>query len=82
MDLNAPVTVTLSRNQFGQILDALCCRLESWQETERYFLTGRTDSDSVINECGDAEEARNMIAVYEEILASMEEQLNAPCTTP
>ena len=82
MDLNASVTVTLSRNDFGQILDALYCRLESWQETERYFLTGRTESDGVINDCRDAEEARSIVSVYEGIIASMEKQLDRTCATP
>jgi hypothetical protein len=77
MGHDANVSVTLPRNPFGQILDALHVRLESWEYTEQYLLNGAIDCDRTIEECSGAEEAREMISCYEKIIAAMAPQLRS-----
>lgn len=74
------VVLTLARSDAGQILDALNIRLESWQCTERYLLTGCVEDDYMINECSGPEEAGNMISSYEKIINSIAGQLDSSRT--
>ncbi len=40
------ITVSLSRNDFGQILDALCVRRDDWRYTQRYLEEGHEEGIS------------------------------------
>lgn len=69
-----PVTVTLSRNDLGQILDGLECRCDTWRATARYLM-GEDIGTQTIEECSDAGEAETIVATYERILKELYSQL-------
>jgi hypothetical protein len=69
-------TLRLDSYDVGQILDGLRCRLESWRETTAYLESGHIARDAfIVEECGDAEEARAIADHYERIISSIEHQL-------
>lgn len=67
------VSISLSRNDWGQIIDGLEARRASWEVTARY-LEGEA-VDEAIEECGDAGEARGLVAVYERLIGELRSQL-------
>ncbi|MCB0221945.1 MAG: hypothetical protein KDH09_19765 [Chrysiogenetes bacterium] len=69
------VTITLSRNDLGQILDGLECRCDTWRATARYLM-GEDIGAQAIEECSDAAEASAIAATYERIMDAMRVQLN------
>jgi hypothetical protein len=68
------VTVTLSSNDFGQMMDGLRGRLESWVYTAEYFATGETREDIAIEECSDLYEAKGMVMRYQKLIGELEAQ--------
>ena len=71
----AHVTLRLDRNDVGQILDGLVCRLEAWQVTQQWFEDGYLEEDQQIEECDDFEEAQRMVKTYERLIQIVREQL-------
>ena len=69
------VTVRLSRNDFGQILDGLECRRDVWRVTARY-LNGE-QVDEPIEECSDAHEAEAIADTYDRIMNEIRTQLSS-----
>lgn len=65
------VTLTLPEQMVGQILDALMVREEAWSNTAAWF-EGTAPSDTVVEECRDAEEARGLANRYREIIDAIQ----------
>jgi hypothetical protein len=59
------ITLTLTRNQIGYILDALELRIEAYRHTAAYFNDG--ESEHMIEEVDDAEEAEAIASSIEEV---------------
>ena len=79
-DIPAPstVTLTLDRNDAGQILDGIIARQESWQVTADYLNSGSTPDDTwIVEECESAEEAQRMADTYQRLVDSRSAQLQA-----
>jgi len=75
-----PVTITLPRDDLGQIIDGLCCRQDAYRKTAEYHETGTcSDPTFVVEEVTDAEEARALEARYAGIIAALQAQLHAQC---
>jgi len=72
MDEN--VTLTLSKPDVAQILDALYQRLDTWKYTEQYLQTGYADESYCIEECSEAEEAHRIAECYGKIINSIDQQ--------
>lgn len=70
------VSVTLSRNEFGQILDGIEVLIEQWVATEQYLATGLV-SDIGIRDATDPEEAANIAEYYRDIASRIRAQLTA-----
>lgn len=70
------VTLKLPRLMVGQIIDGLRERQKVWLYTAEYMNTGSTEEPCIIEECSDADEAKNIVAYYEEIIKSIEKQLD------
>lgn len=71
-------TIRLEENDLGQLLDGLRSRSESWHDTAEYLESGYSPRDDfIIEECSDTEEARAIAGHYDQIIASIETQMNA-----
>ena len=70
------VTLHISENHAGQMLDGIRCREEAYRRTAEY-LDSEIPADLyfVCEEVKDAEEARNLATIYQEIIDSVEQQL-------
>lgn len=76
-------TISLDRNDLGQLLDGLRSRAESWHDTAGYLSSGDCHRDSfIIEECSDAEEARAIGDHFERIISTIETQLKAQEASP
>ena len=72
------LTIRLEREDVGQLLDGLRCRLDAWRETAEYMETGYSARDDfIIEECRDAEEAHKIAAHYARIIAAIDAQVEA-----
>jgi hypothetical protein len=69
------VSISLDRNDWGQVVDGLQARRTSWEVTARY-LEGK-EVDQAIEECRDAEEARALVATYDRLIDELCSQLRA-----
>jgi hypothetical protein len=67
------VSISLDRNDWGQIVDGLEARRASWEVTVRY-LEGEEVAQA-IEECRDAEEARGLVATYDRLIGELCSQL-------
>lgn len=70
------VTLKLPRLMVGQIIEGLQARQEVWLDTAEYMETGVTSEPCIIEECSNANEARNIATYYEEIINAIEKQLD------
>ncbi len=70
-------TLRLESNDLGQLLDGLRSRSVAWNDTAEYLESGYSSrEDFIAEECNDAEEARNIAAHYDRIMAIIEAQMN------
>ena len=67
------IMVVLDDNDWGQILDGLRCRAETYEETARYHEKGHAESE--IAEVRDANEARELADLYRNIIGNIERML-------
>ena len=65
--------IELDSFDLGQLLDGLEARADAWEKTAQYHRTGES-SDSVIEECRDANEAEGIAAHYRSIIARIQKQ--------
>ena len=70
-----PVLVALDELEWGQLLDGLRCRLETYEETVRYYESGYAESE--IAEVRDEREARNLAKIYRGLIHKIEMSLVA-----
>ncbi len=64
------ISVALEENDWGQILDGLRCRAETYEETVRYYESGYAECE--IAEVRDANEARELAHRYRDIIGTIE----------
>ena len=70
------VSLRLSRNAIGQILDGLEVLAEQWEATADYLRDVELpDEDVLIRECSDEREAGKIAAYYRRISGLIESQL-------
>ncbi len=69
------VTLSLSSNDIGQMLDGLEVLIEQWEATQAYHETGEIRPGTEIREANDAEEAANMAGIYRELADRIRRQL-------
>ncbi len=67
------ISIRLTRNDWGQIIEGLESRRASWEVTARY-LEGEP-VDEAIEECNDAGEARALVATYDRLIEELRSQL-------
>ncbi len=71
------VTLILSRNDVGQLLDGLGVLIEQWDATAEYLATGLLRDDVCIREAHDMDEARSIAATYRALEGKILGQLPA-----
>jgi hypothetical protein len=78
------ITLQLSRNDIGQILDGLEARAASWRNTAEYLANDGDSADDsfVIEECTDEAEAAGIADHYAAIIAAIRAQLPGPKIHP
>ena len=69
------ITIKLSRNDVGQIIDGLYERMIIWKTTAEYLRNGHLDCGGMIEECSEPEEAENIADHYEKIINQIKAQL-------
>lgn len=74
--MDPEITLKLPRQMAGQIVDGLRERQQVWINTAEYMETGYTEEFCFIEECSNADEARNIASYYEEIVGMIEKQMN------
>ena len=67
------IAVVLDDIEWGQVLDGLRCRAETYEETARYYESGYAESE--IAEVRDVDEAQEMADLYREIIGKIESAL-------
>ena len=67
------IMVVLDDNDWGQILDGLRCRAETYEETARYHEKGHAESE--IAEVRDENEARKLADLYRNIIGKIDRAL-------
>ena len=71
--MNHEVSITLTENDWGQIMDGLTCRAEQYETTARYH-AGETVEGGIL-EVRDAVEARELARCYQQLAGSIRRQL-------
>jgi hypothetical protein len=75
----AMATITLDRNDLGQILDGLTQRMESYDHTAEFLDDENQNLDGfLIEEVRDSAEARNLARHYRRIIEDITRQLPKP----
>lgn len=69
------LTVSLPREDVGQILYSIYVREDNWRYTQRYFEEATEQPGHLIEESPDGEEARRITDYYGEIIAKLRRQL-------
>lgn len=71
--------IEMDEDDWGQLLDGLEIRAESWRRTAGYLRTGETPVGEpfMIEECSDEDEAEELAARYESIIKSIQTQMEA-----
>jgi hypothetical protein len=69
------INLKLPSLMVGQIIDGLRERQKVWLLTAEFMETGETKEPCLIEECSDADEAKNIAAYYEEIINEIKKQL-------
>ncbi|WP_367871592.1 hypothetical protein [Luteolibacter sp. Populi] len=65
---------SLRSADFGQLIDGLCARRDSWAETAKWFRGECKDPFFMIEECRDEEEAQEIADHYSEIIENLQAQ--------
>ena len=72
--MNNEISVTLGKNEWGQIMDGLRCRAEIYEETVRYYESGFAEHE--IAEVRDVKEARELAELYFGIIGKIQQRLS------
>ena len=74
--MNEQFQIKLGRTDLGQLLDGLEIRADSWARTAEFLERGYLADDAfIIEECSDADEARNISNHYRAIIADIRRQM-------
>ena len=65
---------SLRTMDFGQVIDGLCARRDSWAETAKWFRGECKDPFFMIEECSDDDEAQQIADHYTEIIETLQAQ--------
>jgi len=68
------ITLTLPRNDVGQIIDGLEQRRIIWQATAEYLEAGSTTLSDYIEECYNSHEAQAITDCYQHIIDTIRRQ--------
>jgi hypothetical protein len=68
--------IELDELDLGQILDGLEIRAEAWERTAAYHHTGESQSDFIVEECSNADEAEGIARYYRSIIAKICKQVD------
>ena len=68
------ITLRLTRNDVGQILDGLEQRRIIWQATAEYLESGYTTLSDTIEECSDSQEAQAIADDYQRVMDAIRKQ--------
>lgn len=69
-------SIVLNPLDWGQLLDGLQQRADSWRKTAEYLNSSQTTTDAFIcEECSDVDEAIQIAEHYEKIITSIEKQI-------
>ena len=68
------LSVVLARQDWGQAMDGLQVRAETWRRTEEYLKGQEVDGD--VEECSHPDEARDLARTYERIIGEIEKALS------
>lgn len=71
--------IELDEDDWGQLLDGLEIRAESWKRTADYLRTGEMPDGGffLIEDCNDEEEAEGLAARYDGIIENIKGQMEA-----
>ena len=71
--------IKLAEHDWGQVLDGLEIRAESWKRTADYLRTGKLPDGELflIEDCNNEEEADGLAARYEEIIKNIKGQMES-----
>lgn len=73
--MNKSYFLRLGENDFGQIIEGLKMRDDSWRRTADYFRSGQNiDDNFAIEECNGEHEANQMALFYSRIIRNLERQ--------
>ena len=72
-EMNKKIAIELDSNEWGQIIDGLTIRAESYENTVQYYETGY--ADELIEEVGGVYEARAIAEFYRSIIEKVQKQL-------
>jgi hypothetical protein len=69
--------IELDEQEWGQLLDGLEIRAESWRRTAEYLRTEEMPDGEffIIEECSDEDEAKELAAHYEAIIKNIRSQM-------
>ena len=73
MRLSRKIAVVLDDSEWGQVLDGLRCRLETYEETVRYYESGYAEIE--IAEVRDMDEASQMANLYCSIIGKINQAM-------
>lgn len=73
----ATYRIELDELDFGQLLDGLEIRAESWERTAGYLRSGFVDGDYIVEECSKPEEAEGIAAHYRSLIRTIRKQMEA-----
>ena len=74
--MNKQFQIKLSRIDFGQLLDGLEIRAESWERTAEFLENGYlADNSFIIEECNNVDEARSISSHYRALIADIRKQI-------
>ncbi|MBE0534881.1 MAG: hypothetical protein IH624_04365 [Phycisphaerae bacterium] len=71
------LTLRLPSGMVGQIIDALCERMQTWRATERYLNDPDALTTELIEECSDPQEAKAIADCYQQIIEEIQSQRKA-----
>ena len=71
--MNSEVSITLEKDDWGQIIDGLICRAEQYEQTAEYH--DGVSVEGMILEVRDAGEARNLAQWYRRLTEQIKRQL-------
>lgn len=75
--MRTEISITLTQNEIGQVLDGLEVRADAWEKTAAYLQPDGVpeDQDFVIEECSSADEAEAIANQYRLIMRKIKSQL-------